>query len=94
MSLREILSERSSSVSPKGLDVVDIEWEAPEQVGDGPGRVTIEHSSMDDVNVLMTEEAARRLADRIFGSNKTEIHLTGQRVHWIRGDPPHPSSGS
>jgi len=92
MSLRGILNERSLSGSPKGVDVTDIEWEAPEQAGDGPGKVTIEHSAMDDVNMLMTQDEARRLADQIFGCDKTEIPLTGQGVHWIRGDlPQHPS---
>jgi hypothetical protein len=48
---------------------------------------------MDDVEMLMTQDEARRLADRMFGYDKTEIPLGGRVVHWIRGDiPQHPSA--
>jgi hypothetical protein len=67
-----------------GKDVVDIEWEPPDNIGDGPGEVTIEHRVVSDVKAPMKQDDARRLADRMFGDDKTEIPLSGEGVHWVR----------
>jgi len=92
MSRPETSRQRPIAALPKGTDVIDIEWEAPERVEDRLGMVTIGHDAMEDVNLLMTQDAARRLADRMFGSDKTEIPVIGQGIHWIRrGLPKRPS---
>jgi hypothetical protein len=70
---------------PAGRDVTDIEWEPPQPAGAGPGEVTIEHRAVDDVTMPMTEDGARRLADRMFGDDKTELPPSGPGVHWVRG---------
>jgi hypothetical protein len=69
-----------------GEDVTDIEWEPPEKNGEGPGEVTIEHRVISDVTAPMKQDDARRLADRMFGDDKTELPLTGDGVHWVRGE--------
>jgi hypothetical protein len=71
-----------------GSDVTDIEWEPPHKLGDGPGEVTIEHRVISDVTAPMKQEDARRLADRMFGDDKTEVPLSGEGVHWVRGERP------
>ena len=76
-------NQRSSEMPPAGMDVTDIEWEPPEEEN-SPGEVTIGHTTKNDVNMPMTEVGARRLADRMFGDEKTELPLTGHGVHWVR----------
>jgi hypothetical protein len=88
MSPRGSVSSSSIAGSSKGADVTDIEWEAPKEGADGPGLVTIGHAAMENVNMPMTQDAARRLADRMFGYEKTEIPLSGEGVHWIRMNTP------
>jgi len=46
---------------------------------------TIEHTVVSDVNMPMTEVEARRLADRMFGDDKTESPVAGSGVHWRGG---------
>ena len=67
-----------------GEDVTDIEWEPPPRDGDGPGDVTIEHRVVGDVTTPMKQDDARRLADRVFGDEKTEVPVSGDGVHWAR----------
>ncbi len=67
-----------------GVVVTDIEWEPPARDGDGPGEVTIEHRVVSDVSTPMKRDDARRLADRVFGDEKTEVPLSGDGVHWAR----------
>jgi hypothetical protein len=69
---------------PAGNDVTDIEWEPPLDAETGPGEVTIEHTVVSDVNMPMTEVGARRLADTMFGDDKTESPVAGSGVHWAR----------
>jgi hypothetical protein len=69
---------------PAGKDVTDIEWEPPLEAGTGPGEATIEHMVVSDVNMPMTEIEARRLANRLFGDDKTESSVAGSGVHWAR----------
>jgi hypothetical protein len=71
-----------------GQDVTEIGWEPPRKLGGGPGEVTIEHRVISDVIAPMTQDDARRLADRMFGDDKTELPLTGEGVHWVRGEGP------
>jgi hypothetical protein len=73
-----------------GLDITGIEWEPPQKLGEGPGEVTIEHRVVGDVTAPMKQDDARRLADRMFGDDKTEVHLVGDGVHWVRGEHPSP----
>jgi hypothetical protein len=70
---------------PARKDVTDIEWEPPLNGDAGPGEVTIEHTVVSDVNVPMAELDARRLADHMFGDDKTESLVAGAGVHWARG---------
>jgi hypothetical protein len=67
-----------------GDDVTDIEWEPPDQVGKGPGEVTIEHRVISDVKAPMTRDDAGRLADRMFGADKKELPPVWDEVHWVR----------
>ena len=69
---------------PAGKDVTDIEWEPPLDAETGPGEVTIEHAVVSDVNMPMTEVDARRLADHMFGDDKTESPVGGSGVHWAK----------
>jgi len=69
---------------PAGKDVTDIEWEPPLEAETGPGEATIEHAAISDVNMPMTEVEARRLADRMFGDDKTESPVAGSGIHWSR----------
>ena len=68
-----------------GEDVTGIGWEPPENFGDRPGEVTIEHRVISDVKTPMKQDDARRLADRVFGEEKTELPLGGDGIHWVRG---------
>ena len=54
----------------------------------GLGDVTIEHRAMGDVNTPMTRDDARRLAQRMFGDDKSELPLSGDGVHWVRTTSP------
>ncbi|HVC71682.1 MAG TPA: hypothetical protein VNC61_15615 [Acidimicrobiales bacterium] len=46
--------------------------------------MTIEHRVVSDVTTPMKQDDARRLADRVFGDDKTEVPLGGDGVHWAR----------
>ena len=74
----------SSTTAPAGADVTDIEWTPAERGEDGSGEVTIGHTATEDFNMPMTQEGARRLADRMFGDDKSELPLTGDGLHWVR----------
>jgi hypothetical protein len=71
-----------------GQDVTDIGWEPPRKLGIGPGEVTIEHKVISDVIAPMTQDDARRLADRMFGDDKRELPIRGEGVHWVRATDP------
>lgn len=69
----------------RGDDVTGIGWKPSWTVQDGSGDVTIEHAVVEDTKAPMTQDGARRLADRLFGANKTEVPTKGAALRWKRG---------
>jgi hypothetical protein len=70
----------------KSTDVTAIGWKPSWTKRDGSGDVTIEHTVVGDTKTPMTEDGARRLADCLFGADKTEVGTKGASVRWKRGN--------
>jgi hypothetical protein len=66
-----------------GEDVTSIRWE-PVPKEEGTGEVTIEHALRDPLTASMDLAAARRLVDRLLGSDRIEISIAGDCVRWDR----------
>ena len=65
-----------------GKDVTSISWE-PVRKGRS-GEVTIEHECRDPLIFSMNLDAARRLVDRLLGSDKVELSSQGDCFRWHR----------
>ncbi len=65
-----------------GKDITSIRWE-PVRNGRS-GEVTIEHESRDPVTFSMNLDAARRLVNRLLGSDKVERSSPGDSFRWHR----------
>jgi hypothetical protein len=65
-----------------GQDVTGIRWE-PVDKG-GSGEVTIEHEHRDPVTISMDLPAARRLVNRLLGTDNVELASPGDGFRWDR----------
>jgi hypothetical protein len=65
-----------------GEDITSIRW-APVRHG-GSGEVTIEHEHRDPLTFSMNLDAARRLVNRLLGSDTTELLSCGDGFRWDR----------
>jgi hypothetical protein len=65
-----------------GKDVTSIKWE-PVHKG-RTGEVTIEHECSDTLTVSMNLDAARRLVNRLLGSDNVELSSPGDCFRWHR----------
>jgi hypothetical protein len=66
-----------------GQDVTCITWERDPMTG-GDGTVTIEHLCRDPLIASMNLDAARRLVNRLLGSDTVELSLQGKGARWDR----------
>ena len=64
-----------------GKDVTNIKWD-PVRKG-GSGEVTIEHECRDPLTFSMSLDAARRLVNRLLGSDKVELS-SSDSFRWHR----------
>jgi hypothetical protein len=65
-----------------GEDVTSIRWE-PVRKSEGTGEVTIEHARRDPLTAAMNLDSARRLVNRLLGSDKVELSQGGC-IRWDR----------
>jgi hypothetical protein len=66
-----------------GEDVTCISWEQGPMTR-GAGTVTIEHLHRDPLSTSMDLDAARRLVNRLLGSDTVELSLQGEGLRWVR----------
>jgi hypothetical protein len=63
-----------------GEDVTSVRWVQVHK--NGSGEVTIEHEHRDPLILSMNLVAARRLANRLLGSDNVEMSSPGDCFHW------------
>ena len=65
-----------------GKDVTSVRWEPVRQ--GGSGEVTIEHEGREPLTISMNLDAARRLVQRLLGSDKMELSFPEDGFRWDR----------